>query len=114
MNNYAIQFIGKEVDIKIDRLINSRHPDHGFLYKINYGFVPDTIAPDGEEIDAYLLMVGKPVKSYKGKCIAVIHRLEEDDDKLVVVPSDSINISDEKILELTDFQEKFFTIKIIR
>lgn len=114
MNNYAIQFIGKEVDVKIDRPINSRHPDHGFLYEINYGFVPGTIAPDGEEIDAYLLMVGKPVESYKGKCIAVIHRLEEDDDKLVVVPFDSIDISDDGISELINFQEKFFTIEIIR
>jgi inorganic pyrophosphatase len=48
--------------------------------------VPDTKAPDGEEIDAYFLGIDKPVKKAQGKCIAIIHRLNDDDDKLVVVP----------------------------
>lgn len=114
MNDYATKFIGRIVEIQIDRPLGSKHPKHGFVYEVNYGFVQGTLAPDGEEIDAYLLGVNEPVERYKGKCIAVIHRTNDDDDKLVVV-SDSIdNISDEDIKKLTHFQEQFFTSEIVR
>ncbi len=114
MNDYATKFIGKEVEIQIDRPLGSKHPKHGFLYEVNYGFIPDTKAPDGEEVDAYLLGVDETVETYTGKCIAVIHRTNDDDDKLVVVPSSIDTISDEDIRKMTDFQERFFESKIIR
>ncbi|HCJ45552.1 MAG TPA: inorganic pyrophosphatase [Candidatus Moranbacteria bacterium] len=114
MDKYATQFIGKEVEIKIDRPLHSKHPKHGFVYEVNYGFVPDTKAPDGEEIDAYLLGVDMPVDTYKGKCIAVIHRLNDTDDKLIIVPTSSEDINDEEIKKATYFQEQFFISEIIR
>lgn len=98
----------------MDRPLHSKHPKHGFIYEVNYGFVPDTKAPDGEEIDAYLLNVNEPVETYKGKCIAVIHRLNDADDKLVVVPISVSDVSDEEIRKSTYFQEQFFTSEIIR
>lgn len=112
--DYATRFIGKEVEIKIDRPLHSKHPKHGFVYEVNYGFVPDTKAPDDEEIDAYLLGVDEPVDSYKGKCIAVIHRLNDADDKLVVIPDSLDDVSDEDIRKATHFQEQFFESEIIR
>ena len=114
VSDYATKFIGKEVEIKIDRPLHSKHPKHGFIYEVNYGFVPGTKAPDGEEIDAYLLNVNEPVETYKGKCIAVIHRLNDADDKLVVVPISVSDVSDEEIRKSTHFQEQFFTSEIIR
>lgn len=114
IDKYATQFIGKEVEIKIDRPLHSKHPKHGFVYEVNYGFVPDTKAPDGEEIDAYLLGVDMPVDTYKGKCIAVIHRLNDTDDKLIIVPTSSEDINDEEIKKATYFQEQFFISEIIR
>lgn len=69
MNNYATEFLGKIVKVKIDRPLNSKHPKHGFVYEVNYGFVPDTKAPDGEEIDAYVLGVNEPIDEFSGKCI---------------------------------------------
>lgn len=114
VSDYATKFIGKEVEIKIDRPLRSKHPKHGFIYEVNYGFVPDTKAPDGEEIDAYLLNVNEPVETYKGKCTAVIHRLNDADDKLVVVPISVTDVSDEEIRKSTHFQEQFFTSEIIR
>lgn len=112
--NYATRFIGKEVEIKIDRPLNSKHPKHNFTYEANYGFVPDTKAPDGEEIDAYLLGVNESVDTYKGKCIAVIHRLDDEDDKLIIIPTSVDNITDEEIQKATNFQEQFFRSEIIR
>lgn len=113
-DNYASVFLRKIVTIKIDRPINSKHPKHGFVYEVNYGFVPNTKAPDGEEIDAYLLGVNEPVKEFTGKCIAVIHRIDDNDDKLVVVPEDAKEMSDKEILGAVNFQEKWFSPIVIR
>ncbi len=109
----AKEFIGKEVELVIDRALGTKHPKHGFIYTVNYGYVPNVISGDGEELDAYLLGVFDPVESYKGKCIAVIHRTNDDDDKIIVVPN-GVNYTDEQIRALTEFQERFFDSIIIR
>jgi len=113
-NNYATEFLRKIITIKIDRPLGSKHPKHGFVYEVNYGFVPGTKAPDGEEIDAYLLGVNKPVDEFTGKCIAVIHRKDDNDDKLVIIPENAKEISDEEILKAVNFQEKWFGSVVIR
>ena len=107
------EYLGKELDIKIDRPFGSKHPKHGFIYPVNYGFVPGTVSGDGEELDCYLLGVFKPVDEFHGKCIAIVHRTNDDDDKLVVVP-DGKEYSDEQIDALVEFQEQFFEHIIIR
>jgi len=114
MENYANVFLGQIVKIKIDRPLGSKHLKHDMIYEVNYGFVPNTKAPDGEEIDAYLLGVDKPLDEFTGKCIAVIRRSDDDDDKLIIVPENSKNISDEQILVLINFQEKWFKSVVVR
>lgn len=103
----------KNVSIKIDRPFGSKHPVHSFLYPVNYGFVPNTTAPDGDGIDAYVLGLFEPVREFSGKCIAIIHRLDDNDDKLVIVPEGKC-YSNDQILALTEFQERFFNSEIIR
>jgi len=110
----AISFLGQTVKIQIDRAKGTKHPKHGFNYDSNYGFVPNTISPDGEELDAYVLGVEEPVSSFEGKCVAVIHRNNDEDDKLVVIPQEMDNISDDEIRRQTNFQEQFFESVIIR
>ena len=107
------EYLNKELSIKIDRPFGSKHPKHGFIYPVNYGFVPGTISGDGEELDAYLLGVFEPVEEYTGKCIAIVHRTNDNDDKLVVVP-DGKNYTDDQIDALTEFQEAYFEHVIIR
>lgn len=109
----ANDYLGKNVSIVIDRKIGTKHPKHGFIYMVNYGYVPNTISGDGEELDAYLLGVFEPVDEFIGKVIAVIHRTNDDDDKLVVVPDDR-KYSDDAIRALTEFQEQYFESVIIR
>ena len=106
-------YIGKIISIKIDREFGTKHPKHGFIYPVNYGYVPNTVSGDGEELDAYLLGVFEPVKEFTGKCIAIIHRTNDDDDKLVVVPEEK-EYSDDAINALCEFQERFFESVIIR
>lgn len=93
--------------------MGSRHPKWGFEYPVNYGFLENVIAPDGEELDVYLLKVDKPVESFEGIAVAIVHRTEDDDDKLVIIP-DGQSISDEEIEKLVDFQEKWFKHEIKR
>jgi inorganic pyrophosphatase len=106
-------WLGQVVRIEIDRPLGSCHPRWGFIYPVNYGFVPGIPAPDGDDLDAYLLGVFEPVDAYTGKCIAVIHRLDDDDDKLIVVPLGK-RYTDDQIVALTEFQERFFTSVVIR
>lgn len=109
----AKDFLGKEVSIEIDRPLGTRHPKHGFMYMLNYGFIPNTISGDGEELDAYLVGEFEPVEKSYGKVIAIIHRINDDDDKLIV-SKEGKEYSDDAIRTLTKFQEKFFESVIIR
>lgn len=106
-------FLNKVITVKIDRKLGSKHPKHGFIYPLNYGYVQNTVSGDGEELDCYVLGVFEPVEEYTGKCIAIIHRLNDDDDKLVIVPEEK-NYTDDEINALVEFQERFFEHEIIR
>ena len=106
-------YLGKTVTIKMDRPLGSKHPKNGLIYPVNYGYVPGTTAPDGEELDAYLLGVFEPVDEFTGKCIAYIHRTNDDDDKLIIVP-EGVEYTDDQINALTEFQERFFKHEILR
>ena len=109
----ARTFLCRTVTVQIDRPQGSRHPEHGFLYPVNYGYVPGTLAPDGEELDAYVLGVEQPLDQFRGRCIAIVHRLDDDDDKLVVVP-DGVELTDEQILARTRFQEQYYDSQVVR
>lgn len=111
--NYSLPFLGKVVTVKIDRPLGSKHPKYGDIYPINYGFVPNTKAPDGAELDVYILGEDKPLKEFTGTCIAIIHRTDDDDDKLIVCSSDK-TFTDKQIEESTHFQEQRFKSEIIR
>ena len=110
---YSKPYLGKVVTVKVDRPLGTKHPKHDYIYPINYGFVPHTKAPDGAELDVYILGVDNPVEEFKGKCIAIIHRTDDDDDKLIVC-SDDQDFTDKEIRELTNFQEQWFKSEIVR
>ena len=107
------EYLGKIVKIKIDRKLGSKHPKYDYIYPVNYGYVPNTISGDLEELDCYLLGVFEPVEEFIGKCIAIIHRLDDNDDKLIIVPIDK-DYSNEEIIGLVEFQEQYFKYIIIR
>lgn len=107
------EYLGKILKVKIDRPLGSKHPKHGFEYPINYGYIPNTISGDGEELDCYVLGIDYPIKEYEGKCIAIVHRLNDDDDKLIIVPEGK-EYTDDEIIKATYFQEQYFKSEIIR
>lgn len=109
----AKKYLNQIIRVKMDRPLGTKHPKHGFVYETNYGFIPNTISGDGEELDAYVLNVDKPMYEFTGRCVAIIHRTDDDDDKLIVIPDDT-NITDEEIDIQTAYQEKWFKHIIIR
>ena len=111
MNN--LEYLGRKVTVVMDRKMGCAHPKHGFIYPVNYGYIPGTVSGDGEELDAYVLGVFEPLDTFEGKCIAIIHRTNDNDDKLVVVPEDK-EYSNDAIDALVEFQERFFEYEILR
>ena len=64
-------------------------------------------------MDVYVIGIFKPLATFTGRCIAVIQRADDDDDKLIVAP-DGKDYSDEQIFALTEFQERFFESSVTR
>lgn len=105
--------IGKIVTVTVDRPLGSYHPEYkDMYYPINYGYIEGIIAPDGEEQDAYILGVNKAVEKFTGKIIAIIHRLDDVEEKWVVCP-ENISFGKEEIMEQVKFQEQYFQSEII-
>ena len=107
------KYLNTIVNVKMDRPLGSKHPKHGFIYPVNYGYIPNTTSGDGEELDAYVLGEHIPLNEFKGKVIAIIHRTNDNDDKLVVV-AEGKDYTNEQIIALTEFQEKYFNSVIYR
>ncbi len=104
--------IGKTVKVIVDRPLGSCHPRYKeTIYPINYGYIEGITAPDGEEQDAYILGVSKPVKEFTGKIIAIMHRYDDVEDKWVVAP-DNMTFSIEEIKKQIWFQEQYYKLRI--
>ena len=113
MREDIYNMIGSTVTVIVDRKMGTYHPKHkDIFYTINYGYVENLIADDNEEQDVYIIGVDKPVDKFAGKVIAVIHRLNDIEDKLVVAPT-NLEFTPEEILRQVNFQEKYFDIEII-
>lgn len=104
--------IGKTVTVTVDRPLGTYHPKHpDIYYPINYGYIKGILAQDGEEQDAYILGVDIPVKEFTGRVIAIIHRLDDVEEKWVVAAPDTF-YSREEIQTRVHFQEQYFHTEI--
>lgn len=104
--------LGKTVKVVVDRPLGSSHPKHeDIVYPVNYGYIPGLMAPDGEEQDAYILGIHEPLQEFEGRVIAIIHRLDDVEDKWVVVP-EGMSFTKEEIMAQVAFQEQYFRTEI--
>ena len=102
-------YLGKMVHIKIDRPIGYVHQKekYALTYPINYGYIPDVIGGDGEELDVYLLGVDEPVTDFFAKIIGIVYRINDVEDKLIAAP-EGMCFSKEEIAEHIRFQEQYY------
>lgn len=106
-------FLGKTVVISIDRPIGYVHKKekYSLTYPINYGYIPGVLGGDDEELDVYLLGVNEPVEQYECKIIAIAHRHNDFEDKLVGAPK-GMSFTKEEIKAAISFQERFFDTEV--
>ncbi|MBR1796917.1 MAG: inorganic pyrophosphatase [Clostridiales bacterium] len=105
--------IGNIVTVTVDRPLGSYHPEYkDMYYPINYGYIEGIMAPDGEEQDAYILGIDKPVERFTGKIIAIVRRSDDIEEKWIVCPTDT-SFNKEEIAELIKFQEQYYQSEII-
>ena len=106
-------YLGKTVVIKIDRPMGYIHKKEAYslTYPINYGFIPGVIGSDSEELDVYLLGVNEPVNEYECTIIAIAHRNNDVEDKLIGVPV-GMKFSKAEIKNAIHFQEQYFDTEI--
>ena len=98
------EWIGRKVRVEMDRPLGSEHPERpGFFYEVNYGYLPGTLAADGEPIDAYVLGPDQPLDVFEGEVIAIVKREDDVEDKLVVSLS---RMSAEAVTGAVHFCEK--------
>lgn len=111
-DNYKDILKTGKVNVKVDRPLGSCHPVYKDLYyPVNYGYVEGILAPDGEEQDVYILGVDVPLKEFTGRVIAVIHRLDNLEEKWVAAPEGKTYTAEE-IREQVSFQEQYFQYEI--
>lgn len=102
--------LGKTVHVEIDRPIG--HVHKGMVYSVNYGYIPGVFAADGEEQDAYILGVDKPLSSFDGRVVGAICRKNDAEDKLIVAPEGMV-FHQGQIAKAVHFQEQYFDTYII-
>lgn len=106
--------IGDMIKVTVDRPLGSRHPQHpDIVYSVNYGYVEGVMGGDGEWQDVYILGVKVPVSNFEGRLIAILHRLDDAEDKWVAAPEGQF-FSDEEVLAAVQFQEQYFHTQLIR
>ncbi len=110
-----LSYLGKTVEVTVDRPLGSYHPEHpDMYYPVNYGYAEGITAPDGEEQDAYILGVNEPVEKFRGVVVGVINRLDDNEDKWVVVPEELLGTEicwECNIMKAVEFQEKYYKSK---
>lgn len=102
-------YLGKVVTIGIDRPIGYVHKKKAYdlVYPINYGYIPDVLGGDGEELDVYLMGVDEPVESYTCRIIGIVYRRNDVEDKLIAAPVGML-FSAEEIAAAIHFQEQYY------
>lgn len=101
-------WLDRTIDVIIDRPLGSSHPsDREMVYPLNSGYVPGTRAPDGSELDVYVLGPNTPVARVAARVIAVIRRRDDVEDKLVAT-TESASLCASEIAAAVAFQEQYF------
>ncbi len=96
----------------IDRSLGAKHPEHGFIYPVNYGYLEGTMTADGEKIEAYVIGEYEPLSIFEGYVVAIAEREDDVEDKLVVCKEED-RYTRKQIEAFIEFQERFFETTVI-
>ena len=106
-------YLGKMVNIRIDRLIESVHPQFpDRIYPGHVGHIPHVANDDGEALGVYWLGAEIPAGEDTARIIGIVHRHNDGKDMLIAVP-DEFHFNRHEISEALHFQEPYFEIELI-
>ncbi|XMB85952.1 NUDIX domain-containing protein [Mycoplasmatota bacterium WC44] len=108
--NLLKNWIGKNVEVTVDRPIGYKHKS-GIFYTVNYGYINNIFSLDGEELDAYVLGEENELSTFNGKVIGVVYREDDVEEKLIVSNKD---YSIDEIKNKVNFIEKYFKSIIVK
>lgn len=95
-----------EIDMETDNLMVDRFMATPMFYPANYGFIPNTLADDGDALDV-LVVTPYPVAPgavIRARPVGVLHMTDEagGDAKLIAVPHEKITQLYNDVHEYTD------------
>ncbi len=95
-----------EYDPEKDAIVEDFVFKNGFLFKYNYGFVPQTICGDNDPQDVMILNSKslEQGKIYQCRAVGIIELLDrgEEDNKLIAVLTDDPETKDMELSDLTE------------
>ncbi|ARS53781.1 inorganic diphosphatase [Kushneria konosiri] len=98
-----------EIDKDLDALLVDRFMPTPMFYPANYGFIPNTLADDGDPLDA-LVVTPYPVQPgcvIRARPVGILHMTDEagEDAKLICVPHQKLSAAYDDVEEVTDLPE---------
>jgi len=103
----------KKYELHNGKLVFDRNLARGFKFIGDYGFVPNTLMPDGDALDVLVLVSkpGRPKSKVKVKPIALMEMRDDSsrDDKIIAVHSNSKkrSLGQKEKLEMKYFFEHY-------
>jgi len=90
--------------LKVDRILHNP-----YVYPFNYGYFPNTLAGDGDELDAVVMTKYPLVPNSLIECkiIGALKTKDEkgEDDKIICVPANKVDSEFKSINDLGDLKE---------
>ena len=77
--------------LRLDRVLNT-----AFYYPVNYGFIPQTYAGDGDPLDILVLsqIDFEPLSIVRAQVIGVMRMIDKgEDDKIIAVCADDMSVN---------------------
>lgn len=103
-SNLKYEFCEKTNKLVLDRVLHNTN-----VFPYNYGFIPKTLSPDGDPLDAiiicnYSLVAGSVVKC---KVVGGIETSDEHglDDKILLIPDDKIDPNSKYYNDINDINK---------
>ena len=79
--------LGKYVRVRVTKPIRSQSEQFGFEYGLNFGVLEGGRKFDNRDIrGAFIMGINRPVRTFDGRVIAIVHRRAEDETYIVVAP----------------------------
>lgn len=88
----------------LDRILHNTN-----IYPFNYGYIPNTLSPDGDPLDVILLCDASLIPGCIAKCkvIGGIHTEDENgiDEKILMVLDEKLDITSKNYNNISDISE---------